>query len=159
MSALQYTNINIQYIYIRLCVCCVCVCPRWVWFWFGLDSLSVKRTRTRTRTSHARTPVRYTLLTSRLSPLVPRRTSRSRRFGHRRPAELYTYVSLFSSTSERAPVLLLPTTRTSTSTTTPAAARTAPTAGHTADPQTAGQLAYLHDTGGAVGQNAALCPR
>lgn len=55
-----------------VCVFCVRVCPRWVWFWFGLDSLSIKRTRTRTctRTSHARTPVRYTLLTSRLSPLV-----------------------------------------------------------------------------------------
>lgn len=144
-----------------VCVLCLCVSSLGlILVWFGF---TIGKTHTHMHTHvarpHARTPVRYTLLTSRLSSLVPRRTSRSRRFGHRRPAELYTYVSLFSSTSERAPVLLLPTTRTSTSTTTPAAARTAPTAGHTADPQTAGQLAYLHDTGGAVGQNAALCAR
>lgn len=140
-----------------MCVLCLCVSSLGlILVWFGF-TIGKTHTHMHTHTHVAR------LYDTPSSPLACRSslraTSRSRRFGHRRPAELYTYVSLFSSTSERAPVLLLPTTRTSTSTTTPAAARTAPTAGHTADPQTAGQLAYLHDTGGAVGQNAALCAR
>lgn len=72
MSALQYTNINIQYIYIRLCVLCLCVSSLGlILVWFGF---TIGKTHSHTHTHVAR-PHACTIHPSHLAPVVARSAS------------------------------------------------------------------------------------
>lgn len=143
----------ILYVILHMRVCGSRLVLLMVWLLWDLGTGTPNHTRT-----HSSTPPPPHHRST--APRTTQSADRSGCSGHCRTAELYAYVSLFSSTPESAPVLLLSsrtTTTTATATTATTASRTAHA--HAVDPQAVGQLAKLHDTSGAVGQNAALCAR